>query len=207
MKARFQNPLPTYGMRTLKLEEFGIGHGRDPGIALVSGMLAIERATVINRITGPIARDRGKRLRKVTSVGFLDILDLNLDGDVGAPAIEQRAGILDVIQQQTKLLGNNLELDRTMTMNANEDLRGAGDLGRIHAGNLSVPAKKNRGHAELRADALGNMVDVETTGHAEEKLEHANAARPRGEKMSTLVHEHEDRQKQKAPKDGAKNSK
>ena len=94
-----------------------------------------------------------------------------------------------------------------MTMNTSKDLRGAGDLGRIHAANLSVPAEKNRGHTELRADALGNVVDVETTGHAEEKLEHANAARPRGEKMSTLVHEHEDRQKQKAPKDGAENSK
>ncbi|VWM24144.1 Uncharacterised protein [Collinsella intestinalis] len=194
-------------MRTLELEEFGIGHGRDPGIALNSGMLAIERATVINRIAGPIARDRGKRLRKVAAVGFLDILDLNLDGDDGAPAIEQRAGILDVIQRQTKLLGNDLELDRTMTMNTSKDLRGAGDLGWIHTANLSVPAEKNRGHAELRADALGNVVDVKTTGHAEEKLEHANAARPRGEKMSTLVHEHEDRQKQKAPKDGAENSK
>ena len=194
-------------MRTLTLEELGIGHGRNPGIALASGMLAIERATVIDRIAGPIARNRGKRPREVTGVGFLGILGLNLDGNDRAPAIEQRTGILDVIQSQTKLLGNHLELDRTMTMNASDDLRGAGNLGRIHAANLSISAEEDRGHAELRADALGNVMDVETAGHAEEKLEHANAARPRGEKMPALVNEHENRKKQKAPKDGAENSK
>ena len=113
-------------MRTLKLEEFGIGHGRDPGIALNSGMLAIERATVDK----PYYRIDRERPRQTPAESrrreILDILNLNLDGDDGAPAIEQRAGILNVIQRQTKLLGNNLELDRTMTMNASEDLRAQG---------------------------------------------------------------------------------
>ena len=94
-----------------------------------------------------------------------------------------------------------------MAVNSGEHLGRAVDLGGIHAADLGISSKEERRDAELGADSLGDMMDIEAARHAQEELKDADPAGARREKMTAFVDEHECRQEKKAPKDGADNTK
>ncbi len=91
-------------------------------------------------------------------------------------------------------------------MDGAEDPRRAGDVGRVHAADLGVTSQQDGRHAEFGPYALGDVMQVESAGHAKEELEHAHAANARGEKMSALVDEDESGKKHEAPEQGADES-
>mgnify|MGYP000730157769 CR=1 FL=1 len=124
--------------------------------------------------------------------------------DDGTPSVEQRTRLFDVAHLKIELLSEQVNAHRSMAVNSGEHLGRAVDLGGIHAADLGISSKEERRDAELGADSLGDMMDIEAASmpkkNSRTRTPQARAAR----KMTAFVDEHECRQEKKAPKDGGR---
>lgn len=78
-----------------------------------------------------------------------------------------------------------------MAVNSGEHLGRAVDLGGTMPQISAYPPRRRRRDAELGADSLGDMMDIEAARHAQEELKDADPAGARREKMTAFVDEHE----------------